>query len=97
MDLTIIAALSEKRRLSFSYDGHLRIVEPHCYGITKNGKEVIRCYQVGGICIRPGGDSWHLINVSNIQDIHILSDSFLVTRPGYKKGDEVMATIFVQL
>lgn len=97
MDLTIIAALSEKRRLSFSYDGHPRIVEPHCYGITKAGKEAIRCYQVSDAGMKPDGNPWHLMNVSMMEDLHILAESFSDPRPGYKKGDEVMTTIFVQL
>lgn len=44
MNPSICKAIKEKRILTFTYDGHPRKVEPHCYGLTKTGKEAIRCY-----------------------------------------------------
>lgn len=94
---TIIQAIREKRILAFTYDGHPRVVEPHCYGLTRTGKEAIRCYQTGGTGVRPDATPWHLMTVSKMIGLQILEDSFSTTRPGYKRGDEHMTTIFEQI
>jgi len=97
MNQSICKAIREKRILTFMYDGHPRVVEPHCYGLTRTGKEAIRCYQTGGTGVKPDVTPWHLMTVAKMMNLQILEDSFSTTRPGYKRGDEHMTTIFEQL
>jgi hypothetical protein len=34
--------------LEFNYEGGIRLVEPHCYGITTAGSEGLRACQIDG-------------------------------------------------
>ncbi len=47
MDDLIVAAIKEKRILSFAYNGHARIAEPHIYGIS-DGVHQLLGYQIRG-------------------------------------------------
>ncbi|PKM42290.1 MAG: hypothetical protein CVV03_10225 [Firmicutes bacterium HGW-Firmicutes-8] len=97
MNQTICNAIRNRRLLSFTYDGYPRIVEPHAYGITTAGHEEIRCYQVRGTGSDGKSTGWHLMTVSKISGLTILEDSFSTARPGYKRGDKGMSTIFCEL
>ena len=35
MNQEIIEAIENKNLVEFYYDGELRVVEPHCYGLSK--------------------------------------------------------------
>lgn len=48
MDTTIRKAISEKRCIEIHYDGGVRSVEPHCYGLTKAGNPAFRGFQFSG-------------------------------------------------
>jgi hypothetical protein len=48
MNQEIIEAIENKNLVEFNYDGELRVIEPHCYGLSKKGIEVLRAYQVDG-------------------------------------------------
>lgn len=97
MNQTIITAIKEKRCLSFIYDDHPRVVEPHCYGLTRKDKEAIRCYQIRGTGKRPNENPWHLMTLDKIVSLKLLEETFSKLRPGYKKGDEHMTKIFCEL
>lgn len=97
MNQTIITAIKEKRCLSFIYDDHPRVVEPHCYGLTRKDKEAIRCYQIRGTGKRPNENPWHLMTLDKIVSLKLLEETFSKPRPGYKKGDEHMTKIFCEL
>lgn len=97
MNYSLCEAIREKRILTFVYDGHPRVVEPHCYGLTRTGKEAIRCYQTGGSGVRPDATPWHLMSVSKMIGLQVLTESFLSSRPGYRRGDDHMTTIYEQL
>ena len=77
--------------LTFSYDLSTRIVEPHAYGQTDEGKNVMRAYQTSG---RPG---WRLFQEDEMRGISVLLDTFRSKRPGYKRNDSEMERIFQQL
>jgi hypothetical protein len=48
MNGLIAAAIERRRLLKLVYSVGSRIVEPHVYGLTGCGKELLRCYQVAG-------------------------------------------------
>ncbi len=96
MNQTIVDAIHNKTRLSLSYFGVLRIVEPHAYGVTAEGKEVLRCYQVhGNTAFDP--QNWDLLVVAQISSIKDTGQQFLNPRPGYKEDDKAMEKIYAQL
>ena len=44
----ICSAIKSKQLIQFNYEDSTRIVEPYCYGLTKEDNEVLRAYQVKG-------------------------------------------------
>ena len=92
MNQTIIAAITTKRRLSFTYSGKTRIVEPQCYGMGTRGTELLRAYQITG-----GDHPEPLFDVSRMLDLVLLEIHFLRPGPNYKKNDSAMKDIYAQL
>src|ERR1700736_1038050 len=74
LDHLLHHAIENKQLLRFKYNGHVRIAEPHEYGI-QNGIIRLLCWQVGG---RSGGRilGWRLIDVADIQDGQMLNRCF---------------------
>lgn len=97
MDQRIAGAVREMRLLQFTYDGHHRIVETHAYGITTAGHEAIRCYQVAGSGSDGASTGWHLMLESKVIGLEALDECFHQPRPGYRKGDRGMSTIYCEL
>ena len=92
MNELLVAAITQKRRLRFLYNGKVRLVEPQCYGIGTKGTELLRVHQLQG-----GQQREPLFDVSKIADLEVLSEVFDRHGPNYKRGDSAMKTIFAQL
>ena len=90
-------AVEKMTILEFTYDGHHRIVEPHAHGISTAGNEVLRCYQIAGGSVSGTVPGWHLMKISKVINIIATDSNFSSPRPGYKKGDRGMTTIYAQL
>jgi predicted DNA-binding transcriptional regulator YafY len=88
----ILASIRSRRRLRFLYKGKMRIVEPQCYGIGTKGTELVRVHQLQG-----GDQREPLFDVSKIEDLVMLNETFTTPGPNYKKGDSAMKTIFAEL
>lgn len=96
MNSLIIKAIKERRLIQVYYDGGTRTIEPHCYGVSKAGKELLRLYQVGGYSSSNSYD-WKLFTVEKMNSIKILNETFDSPRYGYKRNDSVMRRIYAQL
>ena len=92
MNEIIIDAIRNRRRLRFTYNGKARLAEPQCYGIGVKGTELLRVHQIQG-----GAQREPLFDVSKIEDLIVLDESFTKPGPNYKKNDSAMKTIFWQL
>ena len=92
MNPVIVRSIQEKRRLRFSYNERIRLVEPQCYGIGTKGTELLRAHQIRG-----GPQPEPLFDVSKMTDIVLLDEVFTRPGPNYKKNDSAMKTIFCQL
>lgn len=98
MNQQICDAIRSRYVLKFTYDGHPRIVEPHAYGLSrKSNEEVIRCYQTGGTARFGKVPDWRLMEVAQINSLIVTPKHFVGVRPGYKRGDKDMTTIFCEL
>lgn len=95
--MSIKAGIENKLRLSFSYDGFHRVVEPHAYGVDRKGHEVLRAFQVRGNSESGEYAGWKLLRVNQISGTAVLSGRFAGPRPGYKRGDKAFSTIWCQL
>ena len=97
MNQIICDAIRNTCVLTFTYDGHYRIVEPHAHGLSRTGKEVIRCYQTGGTSRFHKVPGWRLMEVARIKSLTVTEEHFVGERDGYKRGDKGMSTIFCEL
>jgi hypothetical protein len=89
---TLVEAIRTRRRLSFTYGGKTRIVEPQCYGMGTQGTELLRVHPIkGGVQKEP------LFDVSKIENLVLLEQRFAAPSPNYKKNDAAMKAIFAQL
>jgi len=96
MNKTICSAITQKRVVQFYYEEELRIVEPHCHGLTTAGNDGLRAYQIGGYS-SSGNMGWKMYDLGKAKKIQILLDNFKGPRPGYKRNDKGMSKIYCQL
>jgi len=89
-------AIQSQFLIEFDYDGGLRIVEPHCHGISSKGNHVLRAYQVDGYS-STGKMGWKLYDMSKVTSVLIKEEIFSEIRPGYSKGDKGMVSIYCEL
>jgi predicted DNA-binding transcriptional regulator YafY len=74
----ICDAISSKKTIQFSYEEGTRIVEPYCYGLTKNGEEVLRAFQIKGYSKSRNPQGWKLFKVSKIKNLMLNEDNFTI-------------------
>ena len=96
MNQTIFNAIRNMHVLSLTYNGIARMVEPHAYGVSKAGNDVLRCYQPVGGHIKPGHE-WELLSVSEITALSDTQAKFSGARYGYSRDDKAMTRIYAQL
>jgi hypothetical protein len=96
MNQTIIEAIENQNVIEFYYEGELRVVEPHCYGVTTAGNEGLRAYQIDGYS-SSGKLGWKMYDLGKAEDLIITEDLFNGPRTGYKRGDKGMDDIYAEL
>lgn len=96
MKREIIKAIASQNVIEFYYEGELRIVEPHCYGITAAGNEGLRAYQIRGYS-SSGKLGWKMYNLAKVEDVNITDDKFDGPRSGYQRGDKGMSSIHAEI
>jgi hypothetical protein len=89
-------AIENMQLIEFYYEGGRRTVEPHCYGQSSKGNDVIRAYQVNGYS-SSGKMGWKLYDLSKVSSLTLLSENFDSPRSGYRRGDSAMSSIYSQL
>ena len=97
MNVTICEAIKKRMVIRFYYDGGIRIVEPHCHGLSADGTEVLRAYQIGGHSKSGHPVGWKLIELSRISGLQHEDTTFTNNRPGYNPGDQSMSSIHCAL
>lgn len=75
MENMIIAAIREKKVLSFTYSGYPRIVEPHVYGINDGTRQLL-AYQIRGGSSSGALPEWRRFKISAMQNLRILDEAF---------------------
>jgi hypothetical protein len=96
MRATIKESIENMQLIEFYYDGGRRTVEPHCYGQSSKGNDVIRAFQVGGYS-SSGKMAWKLYDLSKVSSLTLLDEKFDSPRTGYRRGDSAMSIIYTQL
>ena len=96
MNNLIIEAIKNRNEIKFYYESKLRIVEPHCYGITTAGNEGLRAFQTDGYS-SSGKMGWKMYDLGKAENLEIMAETFISPRQGYTKGDRGMDKIFAEL
>ncbi len=96
MNTIICNAIRNMKLVKFYYDGGIRIVEPHCHGITTAGKEGLRAYQIDGYS-SSGSMGWKMFDLSKANSMSVLDKNFDMPRTEYRKGDKGMEHIYCEL
>ena len=92
MNGLIAAAIEQRRLLKLAYSAGSRIVEPHVYGLTGSGKELLRCYQVVGESASRHRAGWKLLRADRVTAVEVLDIRFLL-RAGYNPDDPTICAI----
>jgi len=93
MNKIICDAISKREIIQFYYDGGIRVVEPHCHGISTAGNEVLRGYQIEGFSESGNPVGWKLFDISKISSITSTGKTFAQNRPSYNPNDKAMKTV----
>jgi hypothetical protein len=94
---TACEALRSGRCLQISYGGTRRIIEVHACGHTKDGREIMRVWQVSGGSASGQNQGWKLMRLNTAWSVSILDVLSQAPRPGYRRGDDAMAEVICQL
>ncbi|MBC7749160.1 MAG: hypothetical protein H7Z76_11405 [Methylotenera sp.] len=93
----IIKAIENRNLLQFYYDENLRIVEPHTFGFSKKGNDILSAYQIDGKSDKGYVPDWKLFTISKILTLKTLERTFEGEREGYNTDDSRMITIYAEL
>lgn len=90
---TLARAISERRVVTFTYDGCFRVVEPFLLGTTTAGRPALRGYQTKGGSNSGTVPGWHLFSLDKIAGITMSQEMFAGVRPWYNPADKAMLSI----
>jgi len=93
----IIDAIHQKRVLKLWYGGGDRLIEPHCYGMGREGQGLLRCFQISGFSSSNAPFAWKLLTVAEIQDPSLTDQTFPTPRTDYNPQDKAMARVIAAL
>lgn len=79
MDI-IEQAIRDKKLISFKYNGHSRLAEPHVLG-DKDGVRQVLCYQIGGTSSKGVVPDWRRFDVHSTYNLTVEAQSFPGARP----------------
>jgi len=96
MNEAIVSAITARHLLKLAYSAGNRIVEPHVYGLGKDGKELLRCYQIGGESTSRERYGWKMLREPDIADVTVLDVSF-EPRPSYNPEDPAIREVFAKV
>ncbi|HZL40678.1 MAG TPA: WYL domain-containing protein [Pseudolabrys sp.] len=90
MHKIITDAIRERWVVRLKYDPGERLIEPHAFGISAEGKLLVRAYQTEGVSKSGEHINWKLFRVDRIEKIEITQSKFIGTRPDYNPADPAM-------
>ena len=96
LDSSICRAMFQRKLLTLTYKYGARVVEPYCFGRTKDGSDLLRAYQVHGASDEGEPTGWKLFRFDDIVAMAI-SDVPFIPRPDFRRNDRVFERIHCQL
>ncbi len=96
--MPICLAIVERRMLSFTYQGHPRLVIPAAHGLhASTGKAVLRGYQVGGTSSSRATPLWDLFRLDTVTAPLTLGEPFGDIPPDDRRDDQHIEPLCCQL
>jgi hypothetical protein len=92
-----VRAIRDKQVLRFTYNGHMRLVEPHAYGVAATGETVLHAFQIEGESASIPPPGWRTFNVNLIVDLVVTERRFLEARPDYVRGELGLQAVWAAL
>ena len=83
-------AIRRRHLLLINYDPGHRIVEPHAFGESKDGNQLLRAFQVSGASLSNEHVNWKLFRVDRAISISLHTETFNGPRPDYNRDDKAM-------
>ena len=80
LDNQLRFAIANKRLIRFTYEGAVRVAEPHDYGLRDGAPKVLAYQRQKAERKDRQVRGWRWLDVSKIQDCIVLEDSFSGTR-----------------
>lgn len=97
MDGRIVSAIQSRRLIRLVYDGYHRTVEPHSYGQTAEGNDLVSVWQVDGGSKKGERRGWKNFRLDETRAVEVLNETFQGPRTGYKRGNIALHKIYAQL
>ena len=98
MNSGVVRAIKERRVVTFLYEGFVRTVEPHVYGVHKDsGNELLSGYQIAGLSHSSQRPGWRLFRLTEVRAFTVTEKVFNHPRPGYNGRDARMGAIFARV
>jgi hypothetical protein len=94
---TICEAIRGRRLLMFAYKDLVRVVEPHVYGLTSEGNELLNGWMRPGYSRTSPEGGWRNWRVDEISHLTLLPDGFDGPRPDYNPHDARMHEVVCSL
>jgi len=96
MNTEIAAAIGTHTRLTIWYSGGARLIEPHAYGTSQKGKELLKAFQLSGHSLSGRPTGWKTFRADKITAI-LPSDEIFSPQPGWTPTDTTMFTTLATL
>ncbi|MHB1417812.1 MAG: hypothetical protein ACYC1C_21390 [Chloroflexota bacterium] len=93
---TLQVAIRERLRVSISYQGAERVLDPYLVGITPKGNKALRAHQVRGHSASGRLPAWRLYLIDSIDRIELLEDHFEVNA-AYNPDDKGMVKVLFRI
>ena len=90
-------AIERRVLLEFQYKGHLRVVQPYCYGVSTRDNNVLRAVQVRGSSASNQLGIGKLWSTDEILAPRILDETFTPSDPNYNPKDTAMKRIYCRI
>jgi hypothetical protein len=86
-------AITTRKLLAFTYEGHPRVVAPYCHGFTRAGDEVLRAVQVRGGSRSGTFGTGKLWSISKMRLVRTINEGYTADDPDYEPDDPSMERI----
>lgn len=97
LESLICEAIRRRSLLMYEYGGLIRVVEPHLYGVTGAGAELLSGWLRPGYSRSDPQGGWRTWRVDRISSAQRLDHPFDGPRPGYNPGDPRLARVVCAL